>query len=123
MIYTILSSFFFSILAGKAVLSSNNLSPNILFQSIALFVFFKDRDKKRDVTRKKLSNTIGFVAKHSLGVYAMHVMVFTTLLDVFAKIGLNNALITITLNVLISFVVSLVASFVLSKLPFLKRVV
>ena len=80
-------------------------------------------DKNISVKNSVWFKIVSFVAKHSLGVYALHVMVFTTMLDVFAKVGLTNALITIPLNVFISFVVSLMVSFVLSKIPLLKKVV
>lgn len=122
-VYTVLSSYIFSMLAGESVISSNNLSLNILFQTVTVFLLFKERDKKCGAKETVSAKLIGLIAKHSLGVYALHVIIFTTILDVFIKIGLTNALIAIPLNVIFSFVASLFISFILSKMPLIKKVV
>ena len=97
----------------------DNLSINVLFSSIAIFLFIKNKFKYAKRGRKFILT----LAKYSLGIYAIHAMIIEI---VYMLIGVDNygsAIINMPLMFVISFFLSLVLAMLFSKIPILKRVV
>ena len=97
-----------------------NMSINVLFMSVAVFVFAKTHfnPKLNDNKMKKLV----FFSRCSLGVYAVHVLVLS-MLDY--CLGFNtasfNPLLSIPAITISTLVISLLISIILNKIPFINK--
>ena len=95
------------------------LSLNVIMLSSAIFVFFKNLKIKNEKTKK----VITFLGKEYFGVYLVHGFV----IGLFHVLGLFDLDINMTLNVIILsilvFLVSLLISFIMSKIPYIKKLV
>lgn len=97
----------------------NNLYVNVLIQAVALFLLVKSAVKEE----KQKNGITNFIAKHSLGVYAIHAFFISIVFIIFGKVGIDNALIVIPVSFVAVFASSLLTSFVMSKIPVLKKIV
>ena len=70
---------------------------------------------------KKTPKIIGFMAKHSFGVYLCHLAILIFVVDKWNIIG--NSLPMMLLGTSITYLISLTISWILSKIPILKKVV
>lgn len=70
---------------------------------------------------KKTPKIIGFMAKHSFGVYLCHLAILIFVVDKWNIIG--NSLPMMLLGTSITYLISLAISWILSKIPILKKVV
>ena len=96
----------------------SNLNVNILFSSIAVFVaiyyFFKDRNyEKYSAIATKLSSL-------TFGVYLLHPLFLMTICRMY---NMQSALLQIFLNWLIATVGALALTYILSKTPYVKKLV
>lgn len=93
-------------------------SVNVLFESLAIYVWFKYNANK--VT--KFSHAIRRMSECSFGVYLVHVLILE-LLEL--KLGLNtlsfNAILSVPAISLFVFLISLVISVIIAKIPFLNK--
>ena len=96
----------------------DNLYINVLLQSTAVFVWVKDtfKDKQNNLV-------ISSISKYSLGIYAIHALIVKIISEVLEMKTMHFALINIPVVFIMSFVLSYLSSFTLSKIPFLNRVV
>lgn len=90
------------------------LQPGTVFQSIAVFLFFQN-------IKIKNNELITFISSTNLCVYLIHVIILELLLSIFPYIIYNNPLIFIPLFTLIIYIVCLLISITLKKIPLLKR--
>ena len=113
---TILLNSIVSIKTQKPCLNYyNNFSVNVLFESIAVFTFFKYRKLKQHNIILKLS-------KYSFGAYLVHVLIIEQLKLRFGLTTLSfNPILSVISIVTIVFVISYVISTVLNHIPFLKK--
>lgn len=119
LVITIGGTYIFTLSFNENSIFYNNLYVNVLAQAVALFVLVKSAVKPH-AKEKKISK---FIAKHSLGIYAIHAFLVSVLYKVFEKIGISNALIVIPVSFVAVFGISLFASFIMSKIPLLKKIV
>ena len=117
---SIIGTYILSISTGKAIQMYNNLTINVLLQSIAVFVFIKDKFINKINHNSKIINSI---AKYSLGIYAIHALVVTIAYKILGKIDFENALINIPVVFILAFILAYLGSLILSKIPWLKKVV
>ena len=122
LIFTVVMTFVLSYTTGTAIQAYDNISVNILLQSVAVFILLKSLFGHVPYEKEK-HNFIGFIAKNSLGIYAVHVQIVTILFDLLIMINLNIAIINILIIFIVSLAVSCLISFVFSKIPVLKKVV
>ena len=115
-----MGTYILSATTGKAIQIFDNLSLNVLAQSVAIFVFVKA--KFLDFKNKE-NRIINSIAKHSLGIYVIHAA-FITIMNEFLKIkGVENAAVKIPIVFIVTFIGSYVISIVFKKLPILKKLV
>lgn len=112
-----------SIATNEAHQAYGNLSVHIAFQSMMLFVIVKDRYKDKSQENKKSYKAISFIAKYSLGIYAMHPVLLSVCSHLLNSIGICSSLLCIPITFTFAFVISLIASYVMSKIPLLRRMV
>ena len=97
-----------------------NLTINVLFEAIAVFVFFKQHLNKR--VKRKTEKKILFLSKCTLGIYLVHPLIIFVLNDAF---GLNtasfNPILSIPILVVLVASISLTISAILNKIPFIKK--
>lgn len=98
----------------------SGLSINVLFQSIAVFYIIKNRFINVTNDNNKIINSI---SKNSLGIYAIHVSIVTIMYYILGYIGINYAIVNIPIIFIISFLCAWICSYVLSKIPFLRKFV
>ena len=120
LIITILGTYFLSSTLGRPLQMYGRLDINVLFQSIAVFVFIKTSFKNIKDNKNKIINSI---SKYSLGIYAIHVLILTYTYRILESNGFNNSIINIPLVFIISFLLSYLISFIFSKIPFLNKMV
>jgi len=70
---------------------------------------------------KRTPKIIGFMAKHSFGIYLSHLAILIFVVDKWGIIG--SGLPMIIVGTLIAYLISLVISWTLSKIPVLRKVV
>ena len=115
---TIMGTYILSNTTGKALQMYEYLYINVLFQTVAVFVIIKDKFKNMHT-----NNLINSISKYSLGIYAIHALIVTIMYKILEKINIDFALINIPIVFIVSFVLSYISSFILSKIPVLKKVV
>ena len=123
LLYTIFMTYHLSHSQGRALQAYTEISVNVLFASIAIFVLVKTLLMNREEKTTVISKSVNFISKLSLGIYAIHVMVVKQSYYVFNTNGVNNAFIVVTSIFFISFIISLIASFLISLIPYVKTIV
>jgi len=122
-------SFIFTVLMAYITKSPDsvydNISVNVLLMSVAIFVAIKQKYYCKEIDGEKcLPRFISFVSKYSLGIYGVHVFfIFVMRKYLFEHFSFNLAVVTIPVYFIVAFSLSLLVSFVISKIPYLKKVV
>lgn len=100
-----------------------NLSPNIILMSIAVFVLCKNIYSQNENINAKFRSIVNILSKYSLGIYVIHFWVLNALamfnIDVLTLPPVINV---IVLSILV-FLLSLLATFILSKIKYVKNLV
>lgn len=117
-IITVGGAFLFGALFKANAFFYNNLYLNVLACAVAVFLFVKSAVKE-----KEKGGVTAFIAKHSLGIYAIHAFFLSIVFKALKVAGINNALIVIPVSFVAVFGISLFASFIMSKIPLLKKIV
>ena len=98
----------------------NNFMPNVYFESVAVFVFFKYNVSKINWSEKWLK-IISKLSALSFGMYLFHDFVNIAFGEWgFTTLTYNSAL-SVPCNTLIVFFVSMAAAYLISKIPFINR--
>lgn len=115
--------------AGTALLQaagrSDNLlmsffAPNVIAESVMVFVFCKRFLYSHPVKSEKLSAAVRIAAKNTFGIYLVHPLVISLTKNIPMP---NSTALTIVFRVLLVFAVSMVITAVLRAIPVLKRLV
>lgn len=97
-----------------------NFSVNVLAESVAVFVWFKNHPLKNE----KITLQISRLAKYSFGAYLVHALVIEQLATRFEiNTMMFNAALTVPLITCVTFVLSFTISMVLNHVPILKKYV
>lgn len=91
------------------------LLPGTIFQSISIFILFKDI---------KIKNyfIIEYTAKHTLSIYLVHLLIINIIINQNEKIIYNNPLLMIPFISIFVFMISLLISITLKSIPLLKKI-
>ncbi len=100
-----------------------NLSPNIIFMSIAVFVLCKNIYSKSDNINIKFKSLINILSKYSLGIYVIHFWVLNALSMFNITVLSLPPVINVILISILVFTLSLFATFILSKIKYIKHLV
>lgn len=119
-ITTVIGTYILSVSTGKEINMYGNLYLNVFFQSLMVFLYIKTKFYNNESGKNKLIVTI---SKYSLGIYAIHAIGITIMNIILFKIGFDNAIINIPIVFLFSFILALLGTYILSKIPVLKRIV
>jgi surface polysaccharide O-acyltransferase-like enzyme len=95
-------------------------SPNVLLATVGVFLVFKHLFSKR-----KIGSVLGIANNLSFGIYLLHILVMFALMDTFVMrvIDRQHPLLAIPAEVLIVILVSGAISFIISKIPVLKKLI
>ena len=119
LLFTVIASRIISINDGKPnSFYYSYLSLNVMLTSIAVFVLFKDVFNNNEydyVTTRFLS-----ISKYCFGIYQCHLFVLSTLTNIGYFDINSNFLITVPIISIVTMIISLVITFVISKIPVLK---
>ncbi len=91
------------------------LLPTTYFQSILVFLIFKDLKLKKNYF-------IEFIASNTLPIYIVHMIILKLLLNINLNLLYNIPFITIPFVSLFVFLISLLISIILKSIPLLKRI-
>lgn len=117
-IFEIFMTHFLSVTFNKPIQLYDNLSVNVLFQSVMVFVFVKSKFQNYD---KKEFCFIRTISKYSLGIYAMHAGILD-LIMLYCDFYKNyNVIFTIVFMVLSALLGSLLISMIMSKVKPIKK--
>ena len=112
---TIILSSYFSYSEGKPIHTYfDNFNPFIIISTVAIYILIKNTTINLD------NSLIKFIAKHSFGIYLIHI-IFIVLLD---KIGINTNIIPVITIPGITLIVlgfSLLTSFLLKKIKLINK--
>lgn len=122
-VFTIVGTYFTAALFDKPTMVMDNNCVNVASYSAMVFVFFKNRFVHNRNRYSLFTSATNCISKYSLGVYAIHAGVITLLNIAFVKLNMNFAVFTIPVAFIVAFVISIITSIVLSKIPFLKKMV
>ena len=121
---TVIGTYFLSI--GNNVTNQllySNLSPNTIGISIAVFILVKNAFFNKENINTKFKNIVNTFSKYSLGIYVIHFYV----LNILSKLNIDVLLLPPVINVVVIFIItvllSLLATFVLSKIKYIKQLV
>ncbi len=120
LLYTILAGQFVSIAQGVIAENVYKVTAlNLLLYSVAIFILFKQLFQ--NTKESKFTKFISHLSKLSFGVYLIHLLVFS----VFTRVVPDNAFILIKLALvsLATIIVCFLTSFVISKIPFIKKLI
>ena len=118
-IFEISMTYFLSLHFNKAIQTYSNLSLNVLFQSMMVYIYIKDKYSKA----KKNNTFINFISHYSLGIYAIHACIIDLTYMLLDKSDITSSLIGIPILFLVSFGISLLGSFMMNKTNLLKKFV
>lgn len=111
---------------GNIIMKKNNISssmvnsfyPNILLESIGIFIFFKSFKFQCSTIIKKV---IYKVSKYSFGIYLVHALIIA----IIKKIGINtlsfNPILSVPTIIILTFFISLIISKIINNIPILKK--
>lgn len=119
--FTIVATYLFSIYKGFAAEAFYNyLLINNLLSATAIFILFKKNVSKIKVSNKT-NNTIKKISKLTFGIYLIHqtFIILATTYNIFNS-SITSALLT-PIYTLIIFIISLICSFIISKIPFINK--
>ncbi len=119
-ILSIFGTYILSIKSGEATQMFGNLTVNVFFQALCIYIFIKDKVEKNKI---KTNKAILLISKNSLGIYAIHVMIATIAYLVIKKISFDVAIINIPIVFVITLIISFIITIILNKIPLLRRVV
>ena len=121
---TCIGTYVLSHIKGRNIQLYENLTINVFLQSIAVFTFVKNKFINK---KEKNNKIICSISKYSLGIYAIHVSMIYFSLLVITHCTFNryfvSSLIYIPIIFTVSFILSYLCSFIISKIPFLKNLV
>lgn len=120
LLITIIGTYILSASTEKLITMYGNLSINVLFQTIAMFIIIKDRFIN---LQNKNNKIISSISKCSLGIYAIHALIVSIMYKILEHLTFDFALINIPIVFIVSFLMAYLASFILSKIPVLKKIV
>lgn len=106
---------------GEQCLTLVSFSPNVALHTAAIFVFAQAHFQKDSHTA--ISKFTHSIAKYSLGIYGIHELVRVCCSIAFETLKINNSLIIVPVSIILTFIISYLACFIMSKLPLLKKVV
>lgn len=113
-IFTTLMTRITSLRYGRANIAYyNELYLNVFLEAIAVFVFAKYNFKTNKI--------INGIAKCCFGIYLVHVIFLNKLAEFGLNTGSFNALISIPAISILVFVLSLLSSWIINKIPILKK--
>lgn len=121
-LFSVIATYLLSIDSNMARYEYDNLSMNILFYSIMVFVLVKSYCSKKEINKRILS-IVNSISKYSLGIYAIHALIIDRLNLYFLDNNIYTAIIVIPVTYIITFVVSYLISIIMSKIKPLKRFV
>lgn len=119
-VFTIGVTAVLSFINGKElVYFRDNFSLNVFFMSASLFLFVKERYAKKEFSNGA-RKVIMFLSKYSFGLYLTHLFVLTLLVDFYVC---SNAMVLLLIIVyfVISCVIPLFVSWVIGKIPLLRK--
>lgn len=121
-VFTIISTAFLSNLwQSPTGMFYGNLTVNVLLMSVAMFVFAKKHLNKLPKSKKR-EDRLAFFSKCSFGVYLIHVIFIQGLSKILNITSLSfNPVISIPLLSVTVFLLSMIISAILNKLPFIKK--
>lgn len=94
------------------------LTPNVIVSSVGLFLFIKNTT----ITHRQFEKAIAIISRYSYGIYLSHVFS----LGMMAKLGIlipfENTILYIAINAVICLLLSLLITYLISKMPFGKYV-
>lgn len=122
-VFTIFASWGFSSLTGKRVLLYNSNYITTAFAAASVFVIFKHFFASKNPKSKFWRWNVEFISKHSLGFYAAHVGFCYMMSRILDRIWTNNALIVIPICCISGFILSFIACYILSFIPFIRKLV
>lgn len=120
--FTVVMTYLLSYTTNTPIQVYDSRYVNILFQGVGIFVLIKSRYGDRESGADR-GAWIEFLSKNTMGIYAMHVAVTQVCFGLMKRLPLENAAATILIVFGIAFAVSLAASSVFHKIPFLNKVV
>ena len=120
LLYEVVMTHFLSVYFNKPIQMYDNLSINVLLQSIMVFIFIKSKYQSYN---GKQSNFIRVLSKYSLGVYAIHAAILDVIRFYSDFLKDYNAFIVIILMLLLSLIGSLIISILMSKVKVLRKYV
>ena len=116
---TFLGSGLLSLVLNTTVTLHSVMDANSYFYGAMSFILAKEYFNQEG----RFSGVVGFWAKHSLTVYLVHVFWVQFLSAVLPRLGIDSFWIQTPILLVGAFVGSLISSFVMKKIPFLKRFV
>lgn len=97
-------------------------SPNVVIQAIAIFVFFKYKLGKIKLG-EKLSNIINIISTASFGIYLIHDFYNAFFEEIGFTIFKFNEIYSIPILTISVYILSFITSYIISKIPLLKKLV
>lgn len=121
--FTIFGSWGFSTILDRRVLLYNGLYLTIALNSASVFLLIKRLFINRSPKTKFVSWNIEFIAKYSLGFYVSHVGFCYMLSRIIDRNWTYNALIAIPICFAGGFILSYLFTFLVSRIPFIRKIV
>lgn len=93
--------------------------PNVFIQTVAVFLFVKERTKN-DIS-DRIKNIIRVMANYSFGIYLVHIFFNIFLSKIGFSATLFSPILAVPLRVLLTYLLSFITILVLDKIPIIRK--
>lgn len=115
---TILIGDYLSVKSGEPFGVFSNMYPNIIFYSIAIFLFIQQIKKDSSILYKG----IVFLSKNSLGIYFLHPFIIECLNKIKITIGVLPAAVYLPVCGILTLIITSIGIKILKKIPILQKI-
>lgn len=122
---TILGTYgIFKFTSSKNFVFYDSFSVNVLLYSVAIFLLFKSCYSHRQYKSTTIQKAIDLISGYSLGVYAVHMFVIDVLSDVLSRFMYSiHVFVAIPSVFLLTVIISLLSSYVIKQIPFIRNTI
>lgn len=120
---TFIGTYFLSSVSNSAIQMYEHLYLNVFFQSAAIFVFVKSAFLEFEPSNGIAWRLTAALSKYSLGIYAIHAGIIVVISKLVVKICPFGAIVCVPIEFVLVASISLGLTFLMSKIPLLKKVV
>lgn len=122
-LFTVFATYVLSAYSGEAIQAYDNLSFNVLFQSVTVFIFVKEKFAKRQYEDGLFSKVVHIISKYGLGIYGIHAFFVAFGNKLLYRMGIESAYIAVPAVFFFTLIASVLCVALLQRSALFKKFV